>query len=413
MLFWGIILLTEIYGKHIKKSLKLPDDNRWEYLTKFGMNVGEGEWSFRAKLINARKLNKFNYTFSLVTYIDDSWQPSELFELNCGNRTERANYISEITIPGNGTWGEVYRGTLSQNINPSVWYFALSDCRKRLSKLVRVKTDFVLLNSDGSHLSVEEQSMPTIYLAIFGIFVLLLLINIYKLIRMWMRQDQVLIPLLMVATAVFFEALSLLLKYISLTMYAEDGSGIFALEFISQMFCLLSQLIVVFLLILIADGWTINYENFPSIDVYFPVLGILSVIHVAVLAIGKVTDDSHYKFSEYESVSGAVIILLRLGMFVWFMINVRRLFKTAVNTKGDFLYKFTIVSSGYLLSLPILVIGSLSFAPHLRLKVIVTGSALAQCVAMLALTWIFTSKGQFYKVSTFSATVLPGGKALD
>ena len=71
--------------------------------------------------------------------------------------------------------------------------------------------------------------------------------------------------------------------------------------------------------ILMANGWTIKTKELPDSDIFIPIGLLILMLHIVVVGLGRITDDSYYKYSDYEGWAGWIIIGFRLGMLVWFL----------------------------------------------------------------------------------------------
>ena len=76
-----------------------------------------------------------------------------------------------------------------------------------------------------------------------------------------------------------------------------------------------------------------------------------------------------------------------------------------------FLRRFSLASTGYILALPLLIATAQFLPPYKRHKFILGSNILVQGLAMFVLSWLFTSKSTYYKISTMSGSILPGSKS--
>jgi hypothetical protein len=180
------------------------------------------------------------------------------------------------------------------------------------------------------------------------------------------------------------------------------------IDFFSQAFETISYLIITILFLLVASGWTIKYKELPDADVFVPVALLSVFMHLLIVGLGRVTDDSYYKFSDYEGVPGILLIILRLGMWVWFFMNIRQQLSETQGQVAGFVFNFSIVASLYFLGVPILAIVSWLFRTYWRQKIITIGNLIIQTGIFFLLTYLFSEKSTYYKVSTMSQGILPG-----
>ncbi|CAG9319741.1 unnamed protein product [Blepharisma stoltei] len=404
------ILFLLAQGKYIRTTLTMTRNNNWQYVSKFGMDIGVGDFSMKARLLRVTKEfegKKHNLQFSI--FIDEEWE-QDLSSLSCTEKNKRAKLTYDLALPLDGQFSGDIVGELSQSVRPHVWYFVISDCNNLLNDHARVKVEITMRNEGRNHLSVEQMGLKSIYLVLAVIFLLGLGANILKLIKYFRKEEEVQLTMVWLNMAIFFQFLSMIVSYFNLTIYESNGRGLGALDFIEQALILVSQLTITCLLIIIAEGWTIQYSDFPNADIYIPIILIVTFLHLVVLGLGKISDDSSYKFSEYEGIAGLALIILRFCMFGWFLYNAKYLFSLTKAQKSiQFIYKFTVASSVYFLSMPILVIASKFFALYVRGKFIIGGTLFMQMATFLFLSIIFSTKGEYYRISSMSA-VLPGAK---
>eukprot|EP00358_Blepharisma_japonicum_P006634 CAMPEP_0202942116 /NCGR_PEP_ID=MMETSP1395-20130829/2285_1 /ASSEMBLY_ACC=CAM_ASM_000871 /TAXON_ID=5961 /ORGANISM="Blepharisma japonicum, Strain Stock R1072" /LENGTH=74 /DNA_ID=CAMNT_0049638013 /DNA_START=710 /DNA_END=931 /DNA_ORIENTATION=+ len=68
-------------------------------------------------------------------------------------------------------------------------------------------------------------------------------------------------------------------------------------------------------LIIMANGWTIKYKDFPDPDIYIPISLIVIMFNLLIVGLGRITDDSYYKFSDYEGIPGYLLMIIRIGIW--------------------------------------------------------------------------------------------------
>jgi len=80
---------------------------------------------------------------------------------------------------------------------------------------------------------------------------------------------------------------------------------------------------------MISWGWTINYLELDDFDIYIPLAVMLGVIHMMIMGLSKLTDDSHYKHHIYDGITGILIILIRIGLFIYFLFGIKNTYVKA------------------------------------------------------------------------------------
>ena len=214
--------------------------------------------------------------------------------------------------------------------------------------------------------------------------------------------------LLILNFAIFSQFGSIFFEVIHLWLYSYNGYGFIAFDLLHQLLEVLSYIIVSILLILIASGWTLKYRDFPDPDIFLPISILIITINLLIVGIGRITDDSYYKYTDYEGVPGFLLVLFRVGSCGWFIYLIKELQNNANTKLLDFLFKFAVAGSGYFLSLPLLIVFSWVLEPYIRKIVIALLINLVQILIFYFLTYLFSEKSAFYKLSTLSKSVLPG-----
>ena len=138
---------------------------------------------------------------------------------------------------------------------------------------------------------------------------------------------------------------------------------------------------------------------------------ILGFMHFLLSAIEMSLSDAYYLFSNYEGVLGWLIFVSRLMMVAWLYWNLSDIIDNVPNNTNLFLRRFGLASAFYILALPLLIGIAQVLPPYKRHKFIVGSNILVQGFAMFVLSWLFTSKSSYYKISTMSGSILPGSKS--
>jgi hypothetical protein len=401
-----------VQGKYYKSSLELSAEKPWAYLTKFGMDLGKSSWSVKAKLSKGDKYPNAakKYPIKLQVYRDDYW--AELgYTADCLEQTSLRFLTTEILLPADGSWISDVKGAIEERSSPHMWIFVLADCGHKLGEYAKIKLEFTVLNADDSHVSVEDQGLLSLHCILAVLFLAALGANIYQTYRRFVHNEVFDSHLLLLNVAISLQFFSLVLEIFNLSAYQSNGKGVSAFEFLGRSGDELAQLVLTILLIMVADGWTVTYTDLPSVEIYIAVFIFGGLAKFVLVAIGRLSDDSSDKFSDYESLSGLSLLMLRLVFFAWFLQNIAALFRKATGRVKRFVGNFTLTGSLFFLSQPVVVLGSLCFSPYLRNWIVVAGSVTIQMVSMLSLSLIFTNQRSEYNKIRVTPNSLPGNKA--
>lgn len=401
------ICFASVFAKQVSQIVTLAPDADWKFLTKFAMDIGKGDWGMKVRFNKSVNATDDEVKLKASIYIDDNWE-DVLSQETCQSKISEAKRVKNVFVPANGEWSTEISGTLSQKSRPHVWYFALSDCDRKLDSKTRLRVELTLTNTDGSQFSLEEQGLEYLYPLLLVFFTVFLFSSTRKVMEQYRRTEEIEGPQLILSLAISAAFSSLALQWLHILIYSYNGQGFGLLDFLAQSLEITSHLILTVLLILVSSGWTLKYREFPDTETYIPVILLVVMLHILIVGLGRITDDSYYKFSDYEGVPGIMLVVLRLGLWSWFLYSMRDLLKSVTGRQAMFAQYFGVVASAYFLALPVICLVSWAFVPYARHKVVTIGTWLIQVLAIAALSRLFSAKSSFYKISTMSASVLPG-----
>lgn len=407
----ALLLLALAHAKFIKSSLVISKDQPWAYLTKFGMDVGKGSWMIKLKLTKGNKVYNapVRYPIRLQIYRDDYWADRH-YTADCQERFSPRYHTSEIKIAADGSWTSAFAGSFEEQSSPHFWIFVLADCENRLGDFAKLKAEFTVLDANDGHLSIEDVGLLKLYFWLAVVFLGALGANLYQSYRRFVYRDEFDLQLLVLNLAICLQFVSLILEISSLTAFQSSGKELSAFEFLGRASEELAQLAVLVLLIAIAEGWTITFVDLPNIELYVAVFIFVGLGKLVLVGIGRLSKDSSDVYSDYENLSGAFLVLLRLGLFGWFWVNISALGAKATGKIKLFINKLAMVGSLYFLSQPAVVFVSFGISPYMRHWVIVASSVAIQMTAMLGLSLMFTRQKSEYNKVRATTHDLPGIK---
>lgn len=102
-------------------------------------------------------------------------------------------------------------------------------------------------------------------------------------------------------------------------------------------------------------------------------------------------------------------MVMRLGLYVWFLWAVQSSAGEGGMSVRRFYTQFRIAGSVYFLSYPAIFLIAKCFAPYVQHVVMTFGLMVMQMGSNVWLTRLFLTRGDYFKVSTLSASDLPGG----
>jgi len=421
-----LLLPSPSPAKFISKNIYLSTFTKtpWKYISKFGMGLGTGDFEFRVRFTKSFYDESYgikHVTVQMHALMDEHWDEIQAVE-PCFDKEKFSRLALDVEIPTSGEWTEMIQGHLTQNSRPRVWFMVLSDCNGRIHDLAdklkdrlwgnKIQIEMSFYNTNNSHLSYEEQGMMTPYLIILFIYVLIIAMNFNIFYRYYKREDEIDYPLLLVNIVLVIEFWALLFEILHIWIYESNGKGFFLFNLLNQIFDISAQFMIIIIFILVGWGWTINYINLENFEFFLPLLAFVGIIHLLVVGLSRLTDDEFTKNHDYEGFAGYLIIIMRLFLYIYFVMGLFETFKQARFKIKSFIIKFGILGTLYFLTFPGLVLVSSFWVAHyVKHKVVMLGTLILESVVLIALTRIFTNKsGDYYDVSYKSKTPLPNNK---
>lgn len=388
------------------------------------MDYGTGDFDIKLRFTKSLYDDSFgirSVTVQMHSLMDENWDEIQYIE-DCRDKERFSKLTLDVEVPTNGEWSDKTIGHLTQMTRPRVWFMVLSDCNNHIRDLSekgkdklwgnKIQIEIQYINTNKSHLSFEEQGLMGPYLIILLIYIVIIALNFNVFFKYYRKEEEVDYPLLLVNIVLVIEFWALLLEVLHLIIYESNGKGFFLFNLLNQILDISAQFLIVVIFILVGWGWTINYMNLENFEFFLPLLAFIGIIHLLVVGLSRLTDDDFTKNHDYEGFAGYLIIFLRLGLYIYFIMGIRDTFQQARFKIKSFIIKFGILGSVYFLTFPgLVVITSYFVAAYVKHKVVMLGTLLLESLVLIALTRIFTSKGgDYYDVSFKSKSLLPNNK---
>ncbi|KAL4510615.1 hypothetical protein ABPG72_004769 [Tetrahymena utriculariae] len=416
-LFLLIFTLTE--SKTVTQSIRLSQLRRNDnlmYVTKFAAD--EGRSVFKARAIFESPVSGHNETISAIevgfaAIVDDQWK-EDRNEVSCSNIRSKSSISNKFYMSPRASEYYTFEGALTSRRRRHVWFFVIHDCSNQLSNLYanKILLELEIYNVDKSHYPTDEGNFVLYYFILSGIFTYVFIRNLKTLQERYKRNDEMDWPLCLLEISVGLWALGNFFNFLHWLIYGYNGYGFFLFDLLSQIFSNLTSFIVTIMLILLSWGWTINSLNDDFYDILIPLAIILGVIQAMVVGLSKLTDDSFTKYHQYDGWAGYCVLIIRLGLCVYFVFGIKNTLRAAKEKVKEFIQQLGFFGILYFLAFPILLFISLFIAKYVQHKVIKNGIIILESIAILFLMFIFTSKKtQYYNISKQGSTLLPNYKS--
>ncbi|CAE8596436.1 unnamed protein product, partial [Polarella glacialis] len=351
---------------------------------------------------------------ALDIFLDEDWHRADsVAPCSRAQDVPARRSHSFVEVGRDGKWGRWEGGSLFQNVRPHIWYFALADCKDNVVEghqqgTYKVDYEVRWKQFDDSELSLELRYMPAATLLVLACLTVLFVRLAWKC-RELRRDLGRLHPVVFaLAAAMGLQWWSQALHLVHLRAYSQNGVGAHFTDTVADILFMLSQVASATLLIAIAQGYTIVRSKLNEVELLTPVVTVVVVVHVALVAVGKLQGEAHYKYHENEGMIGWILLSVRISLLAWFRSGIQKLRSAGGLRLQSFLQSFELAGCAYFLAYPVIFIVVQLFAPYLQHPLLQTGLLAMQTASWLWLADLFLSRGSYFQVSELSASLLPG-----
>jgi hypothetical protein len=204
---------------------------------------------------------------------------------------------------------------------------------------------------------------------------------------------------IIVNTCLLLKLISLLMDLVDIYLFSQDGLGFTFLTFMSQVCNHISQYLLIVLLVFMAKGWTLVFDDISEFELFLPISVVIGIFKVIIIGLGKLEDNSPFFFHRYDSFVGWIVVAVNLGMWLYFMYEgLETLSIVGPNSKtSHFLISLLAFGSLYFALFPAILVCSLWLAPENRWKLVEMGRLLSQLIALTFMGYVTGSKKGTYK----------------
>lgn len=399
-----------VCAKLIVQTVTLTPGQQWAYFAKFALDIGTGAFRLRAKLLSPVDPNSGQeWPFSLPIYLDSRWDEA-LDQLTCEGRLRSAKVQKLLPVPKDGTWSDEISGNISQFVRPYFWFFAVADCSQALSSPAILRLEIIIVNADGSHYSMQEQHSAWIYAAALTSFICVLVSNFCVLREQYKTKMTGEVLEMVLIGAISTQIVAILCVWSHHFQLGNDAQGLIYFDFVGQSLDLVSQLIVTLFLLLLISGWTDLAQALPTAQKSLPIALLLVLVEFITAGISRWSEEEYDKFSEFDGISGNLLVVIRLGLLGVFVYCAKQQYNASQGVKQTLLVRFSLLASLYFLAVPGISFTSYLFAQYIRKPAVLIGNYSVQFLAFISLSRLFNEKNEFNRVSTCSSSALPSSK---
>ncbi|XP_037552570.1 integral membrane protein GPR180 [Nematolebias whitei] len=346
---------------------------------------------------------------------------SDLDNLSCSQRLSKAQLTVSLSQ-------EEQNQTIPGQVSPSVWQVRYADrhtCQE--SSVAPPPSDLsftlLLLNPDSAgnpldHFSAEEAGLHGFYFLLLLAYFIACCIYVQPLLQALRKGGPMHTVLRVLTTAQALQCFSALCNYIHLSRFSRDGAGSPLMGGLAELWDMVSQVSMLYLLLSLCLGWTLSRGRKPQSR---PLQWERSPASTAVAVGGVITqgalllweqysgsEGGHHSYHGQQNLAGLLLVGLRVVLALLLASVLYQIISTERSTlKRDFYFTFAKGCFLWFLCHPVLVLTSGVFNDHQREKVVTIGVILCQSISMVVLYQLFLSRSLYWEVSSLSSVSLP------
>lgn len=241
--------------------------------------------------------------------------------------------------------------------------------------------------------SFDAQDTVEIYLVFLACYLFLTPLQVYAVTR---QKHPV--PKLFTA-GLLFALGGVFLNVCHCLKFAFDGQGVESAAIAGGILDICSQTTLMLLLLLLAKGWAITRKELTWRPVLFSIWALYGLVHCLLYTWDLTEIDVIDDITEYETWPGWLMLILRIGIMVWFLFCLRSTMAFEhQKSKLDFFLHFGAASLVWFIYLPIVALIALRVSVLWRKKLLlgIVGSANFLAYAVMAhLLWPTRSQQYF------------------
>ncbi|KAK1170049.1 integral membrane protein GPR180-like [Acipenser oxyrinchus oxyrinchus] len=356
---------------------------------------------------------------TLILFREHAWlNLHESENLSCLEHLSKA----ELTIALNQ---EENNQTIPELHFPQTWYVSYVDqhtCEEGdIIASDAIQFEIMMFNPDAAgnpldHFSAEETGLQGFYFLLLLAYFVATCIYAQPLWQTMQKGGPMHTVLKVLSTALLLQAGAALFNYIHLSRYAKDGIGIPIMGSFVELFDMVSQIQMLYMLLSLCMGWTLGknrksqskplqWDSTPTSTG----IALAAVITQGILLLWEQFEDTdHHGYHAHRSMAGLLLIGLRVSLSMLLASSLYRIITVERSVlKRDFYLSFAKGCFLWFLCHPTVVALSVVFNEYQREKIITIAVILCQSISVVVLYRLFLSRSLYWEVSSLSSVTLP------
>jgi hypothetical protein len=289
---------------------------------------------------------------------------------------------------------------ISEKMRTRTWYVALANCEPFEGVHARIEFKNTRYSPGNQQFGADEVGLDTLFILASVAFWILLGLNLFSLVKVWQREHYIHHVLKIFTFSLVLQLAALQIHVIHWSTYAVDGQGHPDWDDIADVFHVCAQVSLMFLLLLMAQGWTITSNRltgrnfiFTCCSIFFA-LKLLLELWTAVLEDPAATEQPFV----FDAFSLCLTIMWLIFAFYFGYLLIHSFTEESNPVKRSLFKGLGIVYGPWMVGHPGVILLSMAIAPWLRDVVVRTTSVSISTIGyavMVFLMWHSRVSGYF------------------
>jgi len=412
IVLYTVVVLVMLVGNILARyqTQKLSNSRirrqKLSYVAKFHYKNG-GKIHFDVKLERMRNNDGAALGIQIALYKQSQYERLMKSNGSCQEKLNLAFRLDSLNIHLDGTpWYKTYY--IEPTVNLETYYIFAADCDAHLVRLTsrdNLLFSFELTSDSSGHFHEGEQYILSTHV-FFGLLSSLCFLPFAKRFITEVKKGiyDMNYAFMVVNLVLFLKIIGIAIEVFELVGVKYSGHGSDVLSFLAQLCSYFVQYFLCCILIFLAAGWTITFDDVLQFELFLPISVLIGLVKFFILLIAKVLQGEANMHHRYSGWIGAVISLFQLALYGYFFKEIYYSIKEAGLKKvKSFMLNLGILGTLYFLSFPITLIIACFIVPASQFQFVESMRLIAEFITIYYLVYITTTEKGVYRSISFKS----------
>jgi hypothetical protein len=299
--------------------------------------------------------------------------------------------------------------SVTQKSRPRFWFVVIFNCDGTQVKPIRdIEYEVHFLNVQQSTWDAEfgtnERGLNTMYLIFIILYTLFFIVHFVGVHRLRKQLDYIHPIVKLFAFILCIQLLSLVCYFVHYFQFGQDGVGMVWLTYIGAVLDAIARIIFIFLLLLLAHGWTISNDHLHQRWIIASVLIVFFLLQIAQFGY------AWYSYNpELTSVNKGDLVLQCMVIGCYLLVGIYFVFMLVVSWVNEIIppkkrlyMRLGLLFSPWMIGPPLVAIGVLLLDDWVRTKIILTLQTTLTLVAYFVLSFLLwpSRATEYFSINT-------------